>query len=713
MITIKKIGEGALLAILIFLLFIVFFENHLHFPSWLHVVGRMHPMFLHFPIVLLLLYFIVLWLPVLENKDWCQALGLVAALSAAITTTMGFILSMEESREGDIFTFHKWGGIAVALLASVIYYLNNFLQNRKSVMRPATVTAAVLILFTGHWGAGLTHGENYLLAPLATEKQKASFDKAYAYEDVVQPVLLSKCGTCHSAANKKGGLSLQDSLGVLAGGKTGPLFLTGKPDSSLIISRLLLPLEHKKHMAPKSEAQLTNEEIQLLRAWIVSGAPMHKKVMDLPPTDSFKILAASYLAPASYNMGVAYSFPAADEKKIKELTNNYRIITPLGFGSPALAVQFYGRDAFSSKALKDLLPLKQQITELNVQKLPVKDEDLAVIKQFINLEKLNLNYTDVTNNGMAELTVLKKLKEVSLSGTSVVYPGLTKIIRLPGLTSLFIWSTGVDSAQVAKLQSLNKNVAIETGYLVDKDTTTYTLSSPIMVTPTGIFEPPANLELKHGIRGVEIRYTLDGSEPDSIKSAVYKSPIAFDTSIKLKAKAYRQGWYSSAVAEAAFVRKGLEIDSIQLLSPPDSNYNPGKASVLYDEIIGNPVNFRSTKWYGYFKTEGSFLITLKTAAEAKEIWLAVADGSNNILFPPKTIEVWGGADKNYLKFLGKTSPEIPSKYRPSGINYIKARFNPATIKFLKLIASPVPQMPAWHGSKGKPARMLISEIVIN
>jgi hypothetical protein len=709
----KKIGEAVLLAILIFLLFIIVFEKHLQLPPWLFVAGRMHPMFLHFPIVLLLLYFIILWLPLFENKDWCQALGLVAALSAVITTTMGLILSLEENREGDIFTFHKWGGIAVALLASLIYYLNNVWLNRKVVMRPATVIAAGLILFTGHWGAGLTHGENYLLAPLATEKQKASFDKAYAYEDVVQPVLLSKCRTCHSTANKKGGLSLEDSLGVLAGGKTGPLFFPGKPDSSLIISRLLLPLEHKKHMAPKSEAQLTDEEIQLLKAWIKSGAPMHKKLITLPPTDTFKILAASYLSPAANNIGVAYSFPPADEEKIKKLTNNYRIITPLSLGSPALAVQFYGKDFFTSKALEELLPIKQQITELSLQKLPVKDQDLTMIKQFINLEKLNLNYTDVTNSGITELTVLKKLKELSLSGTSVIYSGLAKIVALPELTSVFIWGTGIDSSQAAKLHSLNKNVAIETGYLVDKDTATYTLTSPIIVTPTGIFEPPVMLELKHGIQGVEIRYTLDGSEPDSSKSTVYKQPIPLDSSIKLKAKAYRQGWHSSTVAEATFVRKGFEIDSIQILSLPDSNFNPGNAGILHDEIIGNPINFKSKKWFGYFKTEGSFLITLKNTVEAKELWLAVADGSNSILFPPKTIEIWGGTDKTHLKFLGKTAPGMPSKYRPSGINYIQARFDPTTIRFLKLIAQPVLSMPTWHNSKGKPARMLISEIVVN
>jgi hypothetical protein len=83
------------------------------------------------------------------------------------------------------------------------------------------------------------------------------------------------------------------------------------------------------------------------------------------------------------------------------------------------------------------------------------------------------------------------------------------------------------------------------------------------------------------------------------------------------------------------------------------------------------------------------------------------------LFPPKTIEIWGGTDKTHLKFLGKTAPGMPSKYRPSGINYIQARFDPTTIRFLKLIAQPVLSMPTWHNSKGKPARMLISEIVVN
>src|SRR3954468_3056333 len=93
--TVRKIGEGILKSGVIFLLFILLFQDHLHIPAWLQVVGRMHPMFLHFPIVLLLLSFFTFWLPLQnENAELYNVLRLIAALSAVITAIMGLLLSM-------------------------------------------------------------------------------------------------------------------------------------------------------------------------------------------------------------------------------------------------------------------------------------------------------------------------------------------------------------------------------------------------------------------------------------------------------------------------------------------------------------------------------------------------------------------------------------------------------------------------------------------
>src|SRR2546426_36100 len=112
-----------LFAGIVFLLFILFFESRLHIPTWLKVAGRMHPMFLHFPIVLLLLSFLSLWIPSHEEQvwRWFEGLTLIAALSAVVTAIMGLILSVEEIRAGSVLQWHKWAGVSVALLGAVYY----------------------------------------------------------------------------------------------------------------------------------------------------------------------------------------------------------------------------------------------------------------------------------------------------------------------------------------------------------------------------------------------------------------------------------------------------------------------------------------------------------------------------------------------------------------------------------------------------------------
>lgn len=712
MIFLKKTAEGILLAGFCFLLFIVFFEQSLQLPSWLFVFGRMHPMLLHFPIVLLLIYFVTFWLPP-ENNKWRKALGLLAALSAVVTAIMGFVLSLEEPREGEGFLFHKWGGIAIAVLAVFFYYAHRFLLQQKIVAQLTTIVTAVLIFFTGHSGAGLTHGDDFLMAPLAAEKQKANFAEAYAFADVVQPILKEKCGTCHNNSNKKGGLSLEDSIDIFDGGKTGPLFVTGNPDSSLMIARLLLPIDHKKHMAPKSKPQLSDEELQLLRSWIRAGAPFGKKVIELSTTDSFRMLAAGYLAPSSGNAGMAYDFEPADERTIKELNNNYRVVVPLGMGAAALSVQFYGRDGYSSKALDELLEVKKQVTELSLAKLPVTDEDLKKIKQFINLQKLNLNYTDITNKGLEELSALQRLRELSLTGTHIDDAGLQKISKLPSLSTIFVWNTRLDSAKAAALAVLNKNLKIVNGYQVEKDTTTYTLNPPAIRTTESLFEKTTEVEIRYAIKGAEIRYTLDGSMPDSINSKVYNKPFSIDSSVVVKAKAYKEGWHASGIAEGSFLRAGLKINAIELLSQPDSNYNPGNTAVLHDEIFGNPVNVASNKWFGYYKNKASILLSLSSPTPVRQVWIAVAKNPFSRMFPPERVEVWGSLDKNNMKLLGWTTPEMPSDYRPTGMSYIKTSLDTSTVKYLRLVFQPIRKIPEWHGAKKQPGYTAICEVIVN
>ncbi|HTN08348.1 chitobiase/beta-hexosaminidase C-terminal domain-containing protein [Agriterribacter sp.] len=712
--TVKRIGGGVLFGSMVFLLFLVVFESFLHIPSWLAVAGRLHPMLLHFPIVLLLISFFTMWIP--GNKEaeneWLVLLRFVAALSAVITAILGMLLSLEDAGEGNVLLLHKWGGVTIAILGFLFYSYHHFLVKHMVFTKLFTITATFAIIITGHWGANLTHGEDYVLAPIQKQQRDLTPpDKAVVFADVIQPILESKCTSCHSTSKLKGELLLENLQGVLAGGKSGALFIPGQPDTSLLIRRLHLPADDKKHMPPAAKPQLTETESALLYAWIKGGAVTEDKLFSLPEQDTFRILATGYLQPAAPTQPV-YDFKAADEKKVLALNNNYRVVVPLGKNSPALSVNLYGRNIFSSKALEELLPLKQQIVELNLSRLPVKDEDMKVIRQLTNLEKLNLNYTDVTAKGVEQLSTLTKLRELTLSGTAVTAPALEKILPLPELKSLFVWDTKIDSVQLQPLKAKFSNISIETGF-VDKGDIIVALSPPVIKTPQGIFNKATTIEIRHPFKGVDIRYTLDGTQPDSASGLLYTEPIAINESVTLIANAYKKGWYGSTPVQAAFIKQGFAPDSISFITKPDPKYNAETPGLLTDGVLGDYANFSNGEWLGYQKNEAAYYLFFNKKVAPRNILLQMLQNTGGHIFPPSKIEVWGGMDEGHMQLLGKLAPGIPEKNEPAKSLQENIPLTAAEVHCLKIILHPVASLPLWHNSKGKPGWIFLSEIVVN
>jgi uncharacterized membrane protein len=225
-----KIGNALALAGLVFLLFIFFFDDKLVIPAWVQVFGRMHPLVLHFPIVLLLLSMVCYWLPLERSTaiGW-PFIRLIAALTALITAIMGMLLSIEQADKGDVLTWHKWSGISMAIIAWVMYQFHDLLNKDFRYGKIAAGFGCIILVLTGHWGADLTHGDNYLFAPIThTPEKTIDINKAELYADIIQPIFTEKCGNCHLNHNQKGGLSLNDSLSILKGGKNGKKFTTEK-----------------------------------------------------------------------------------------------------------------------------------------------------------------------------------------------------------------------------------------------------------------------------------------------------------------------------------------------------------------------------------------------------------------------------------------------------------------------------------------------------
>lgn len=713
----QNIIFNACIALNCMLLFVLAFHTHIQIPAIIQAFGRAHPLVLHFPIVLLLLAFLFEILifssrqPALKNvADWIL---LAAAFTSAVAALMGFFLSKEAGYEGNDITIHKWMGISCSILSFVWFAFRQMVRRKKVITLTIGSLSSVVLLITGHKGANITHGSDFLLAPVMnqTKTPAVHLDDAVLYSHLIQPLLEAKCMSCHNSNKAKGELIMETEQLLLKGGKHGRPWDTSAAGLGLMMQRIHLPVDNEEHMPPKGKPQLTEEETRLLHFWIKNGASFTQKVKELPDNDSLRLIASLFLKP---DITGSYNFSAAEGHTIKELNTEYRVITPIASGSPALAVNFYGIAQFKNDQLKELEKIKNNIVSLHLSKMPVTDEDLKFISQFKNLTNLNISFTLIKGTGLKYLSGLQQLKQLSLSGTAVQYDHLKFLIPLKKLLSVEIWNTPIDGRDLLLLQKKFSKARFETGY--SGDTVIAKLSAPIIDIDEKkkVFKTNLAIKIKIPISGAIVRYTLDGSEPDSMKAAVYKEPVIVSQSGIIKAKAFLKGWMSSAVSTAGFYKNSLPIDSIQLLTPPAGPYidRAKKGKILMDGLLGT-TNFGTGDWMGYRDNNFEAYLFFKSPTSVRSVTFNTLIDINSYIFPPVEIQVWGGNNIHSLKLLSKIAPKQPTVTAPAYITLQNCPTNAQEVSVLKLMIKPVKILPVWHPGKGDKGWVFLDELFIN
>jgi mono/diheme cytochrome c family protein len=123
-----------------------------------------------------------------------------------------------------------------------------------------------------------------------TAAQKADFTK------VIQPMFDAHCVSCHGPKKEKGKLRLDTLELTLKGGKN-PTFVLGKPDSSMLLSRVFLDRTAGDVMPPKAEKPMTEKQKEALYAF-VEGQPIPDELAKAALADTKTALAAAKTAAA-------------------------------------------------------------------------------------------------------------------------------------------------------------------------------------------------------------------------------------------------------------------------------------------------------------------------------------------------------------------------------------------------------------------------------
>ena len=693
-----------LIALNAMLLFLVVLDDQLAVPAWLQVIGRLHPLILHFPIVLIVAYALCRWLTPKEGTpaaEWLRPFGdrllLWAGVAAVLTALAGILLSKETAYDGTAIGWHKWTGTLTSLALLALLLGKDRIGFEKQ--RWIAIVPLTIVIIAGHLGGDLTHGTGYVLAPLKPATLPSPpFEEAMVYTDLVRPVLVARCIQCHNSGTTKGGLNMEDPAQFAKGGRNGKPWDTTAEGMGVLLGRIHLPPEDKKHMPPANKTQLTEQEEKILYSWIKDGAPFDKKVVELASTDTLQIIAAKMLRT---NEEEHFDFPAAEDKKIAALRTNYRAITPLATGSAGLAVDFYGAGAFQPKQLQELSPIREQIVSLNLNKMPVTDNDLPHLTAFSNLRQLNLDFTRITGAGLSNLAKLPNLQSLSLSGNSIKGEDLRQLATLPALRKLYCWKTGVPDEVVRAMRQQRKDLQVITGF--NGDTVRIRLNPPRLETEARIIRDTGiMIRMRHFVPGTTIRYTVDGADPDS-GGTVYTKPFPMLDRGQFRAKAYKPGWLASDPITANFYLQKFPPDSIRLLLPVDSNYMKFKPAVLIDADKGD-LGFGSGKWLGFHKNSLEALLYYRKPVTIKDVSFSTLVDIGSEIFPPAGLEVWGGPDEHHLKRLGTMTPPQPNKLAPSYMIDYRIAFPPTTLRCIKVVATRVRDLPDWHPNKEKPVK---------
>lgn len=691
-------------------LVLAFGHDRLEIPALLEFMGRMHPLILHFPIVLLLLLALLFWNPklsLLDNPKFSNSLFLVTLVLTGLTVMAGLLLATEEGYVRDEFFLHQWTGIGLFWTATLWFAF--WKKQQHPIARPLSVVTVIIIIVTGHLGASMTHGDDFLLAPFKKESrlEKVDLEEAISFNHVIQPILENKCISCHKASKQKGDLRLDAESYILAGGKNGPVIDVENPDLSAIIQRILLPLDDEEHMPPKGKAQLNAEETQLIMSWIEESAHFDKKLVSYPEESRFFQLAKNIFAEDEVS---TYQFPPASTRTIEKLNHDYRVIQVLYPNSPALRAAFFGRSNFKSEQIDELADIKIQLVDLNLANMPLKDEDIRKLSNFTHLEKLNLNETGIKGDFLDDLKVLDHLTSLSLTGNRLDVNNIEKIGQLNQLEKLFIWNTGLDQSAVSSLKEMLPETVVETGF--EDDGQLYQLNPPIIQGSSGLFQDKVEISIKHPIGNVSIFYTLDNSPPDSSNYILYEGPIILEKNANLRVRAFAKGWLGSEENRAVFFKAGVKPKSYNLTYAPHNSYKGKGVETLFDLEKGDE-DFASGKWLGFKDTDCEIIMDFDNNDQLGSISLSLLSAEASYIFPPLSVEIWAKTKGNNWKLIHSERPEQPKQIRERKQLLLEYDLPDEKISQLKAVLKPINPLPKWHQGAGERGWVFIDEVLIN
>ena len=481
---------------------------------WMRLLGRLHPLVVHFPIGLAFSAAFVELVNIIRRRRDASPFAFtatgIAAGSAIVAAFFGWLnADYEGASQGTTLFLHRWlgvisaGGLSLVFLAGIV--------GRSGVRitafngyRWGLLICAVVVGVASHFGGEMVYGRGYLTkvifassgpvggvqgteaaGPVPTvrttipgktvkpEPRDAASSQAAPSQAVpspaapsedasrvvfrrdVLPILDARCVECHGPDKVKGDLRLDTEAAIFAGDPEWWTVVWGDPDHSLLLERILLPADDPDAMPPSGD-RLTAAEVKTIRTWIAEGGKEEKPES---PSEEPPIPPVSEPADAKADdpAKLAPAIVAAADRLRKRGVLAMRIAQNTSDWEVNASLV---SPPFADDDLALLDGLQPVLVQASFNRSAITDAGIEGLVGFDLLNSLRLAQTEIGDGAVEWLLELEGIEVLNLYGTRLSDAGLSRLAGMPNLKRIYCADTAVTPAGVVEASKLNPDLEV-------------------------------------------------------------------------------------------------------------------------------------------------------------------------------------------------------------------------------------------------------------
>ncbi|NVO20681.1 MAG: family 20 glycosylhydrolase [Bacteroidetes bacterium] len=216
------------------------------------------------------------------------------------------------------------------------------------------------------------------------------------------------------------------------------------------------------------------------------------------------------------------------------------------------------------------------------------------------------------------------------------------------------------------------------------------------------------VKLSDEVKGAEIYYTVDGSEP-LLSSNHFKRPFAIDSSCTIKASVFKNGKRLGKNIERTIISNITSGKPVHIYKPYSIKYPACGDQAMTDGLLGT--SSFNNGWQGYEGTDMDVVIDLLQACNIHKITTHFIQRINSWVLYPLDVEFSTSIDGINWQKSGTihTDPQ-PSKSKED--REFSVEFTPIKARFIRVAAKNTGTLPDWHEYKGGLSWIFADEITV-